>query len=160
MNEEFIFASLIKNSKEDLNKYFLDDEIKKIDSFKKVSFSFDEIFSESILDNIHYSWFVPILNIYEEDKELLILSLDEKSKKSLLKILNIELKNNNVSAITKRFSKKILFNGIVQDKKIIPKNFLKDCDLSFLLDFSKEKLIKIIDFLSLYDLSKELKKIL
>jgi len=111
------------------------------------------------LDLIHWSWIAPVLQSYEErDQKIFLLALDSKMQKNLEKTLNISPSSETISKTGISFLKETLFAGI-RKEEILPVEYLPPSPLNLLLQIGKKKLIQLIDLLSLYDLSVELRQI-
>lgn len=140
-------------------KNFLSQKInEKLEKLFSKTIEKEDFYLDNLIKDIHYSWFIDFLSSLSKEDQNLYISFfeDEKIRKNLLK--NFKLKKEiSLSNIVKQFIKKKLIENIF-DENILPKKYIKS-DLSFLLNFSKQELIKIIDFLSLFDIAKEIKKI-
>lgn len=111
------------------------------------------------LDLIHWSWIAPILQNYEEqDQKTFLLALDPTTQKSLEKELNISISTDSISSTGIAFLRKTLFSEL-RKEEILPIEYLPPSPLNLLLQLGKKKLIQLIDLLSLYDLSVELRQI-
>jgi hypothetical protein len=115
---------------------------------------------KSLLDEVHYSWFIDFLNPFtSKEQSLFISSFKDETKQKLKDHFKIS-KDIVVSPIALDFLKKKLFDQLIENQKeILPQEYLPNSELHFLLDLSKYELSKLIDYLSLYDLALELPKI-
>lgn len=112
-----------------------------------------------ILDKVHWSWFLPALKLYPEaEQKLFLSSLSGRSEKNLAKALTLSVKGEGVSLIGKDYLRKTLLDSL-NGSKILPQHHLPKTKLEKLLSFSKKELTQLIDRLSLYDLSMELRQI-
>jgi len=112
-----------------------------------------------LIEKIHYSWF---LNTFKEIPKALqpalLASLPKTLSEGISKTLNIPLKKMEISLPIKRYLINMLYTRF-EKKEILPNEFLPDNPLNLLLGFSKQKIVTIIDYLGLYDLSDELRHI-
>ncbi len=114
---------------------------------------------ENLFLKVHYSWFLPTLNSYEKDIPLFLAALPEEIGKNLQKTLGIK----PLSSLTPRgalFLKHHLIHSLLGEKEnLLPPEYISSSILSPLLGFSKKRLVRLIDYLSLYDLAYEIKHI-
>jgi hypothetical protein len=129
---------------------------KKIDI---IDLDLSVILKKTLIDNIHYSWFIPLLNSYKKDEiDFFLLSLEDNKKKSLEKILNHKCKSFKLPNEIKNFFLSILYENLISSNSfLLPLNYLPKSNLSNLLTLDKKNIVKIINYLSLYDLVKEVK---
>lgn len=114
---------------------------------------------DAILERVHWSWFLPTLELYPEPEQKLFLSaLSPRAEKNLAKVLTLSAKGEASSLIGKDYLRKTLLDSL-NGYKILPLEHLPKTNLEKLLSFSKKELTKLIDRLSLYDLSTELRQI-
>lgn len=142
-----------------LLKYLENGEITKLNtlpSFAKLDSKFSK---ESIIDSVHYSWFIPMLNIYSrKEASIFLLAMKTQNRKVLQNILDLENIEEDLNPSIKSFLKDLLMRSLIKkEDQLLPIDFIFDAKLNKLLDLSKNKLVKLIDFLSMYDLAKELK---
>lgn len=144
-----------------LIKYLTASELQKINSLPSFSKPLDtkNLFLDSIIDTVHYSWFIPLLNIYSnEEASLFVLAMKPNQKKSLAELLNLKDLKEELSPNLKEFLRSILLRSLIKkEESLLPIDYLFNSKLNILLTLSKKDLIKIIDLLSMYDLVKELK---
>lgn len=123
----------------------------------------DLLIPDEITDNpfhyIHWSWFLPTLESYpvSEQKKFLRV-LNSSSQKNLTRILKINPTNEKISSSGYAFLRQTLLQSIEKDN-VLPRDLLPPSPLNALLQMGKKKLTQLIDFLSLYDLSSELRQI-
>ncbi|NGX33823.1 MAG: hypothetical protein K1060chlam1_00164 [Candidatus Anoxychlamydiales bacterium] len=162
MKKTIIFKRFLEYFDKDkkLIKYLTDVEIANLNtlpSFAKIKES--RFSKESLIDSVHYSWFIPMLNIYSnKEASLFLLAMKKQNKKALQNILGLEDTQNDLSKSIKSFLKEQLLRSLIKkEDHLLPINFLFDAKLNKLLLLSKNSLVKLIDFLGMYDLAKELK---
>jgi hypothetical protein len=118
------------------------------------------LFEDDFLKKIHYSWFVSIINELPTNIRPLFLGLfDEDNAKSLKKMIKTTSSKLELTNVANKFFQNYLISNLIGKNPLLPINFLPPSPLIYLLSLSKEELIKIIDFLSLYDLVFEMKHI-
>ncbi|NGX55876.1 MAG: hypothetical protein K1060chlam5_00107 [Candidatus Anoxychlamydiales bacterium] len=84
--------------------------------------------------------------------------MSSDKKKSLEKILSHKTKNITLSDVVKKYFNELLFENLIsKDSSLLPITYLLKSNLSSLLSLNKYQLVKLINYLSLYDLVKEMK---
>jgi hypothetical protein len=113
------------------------------------------------IERVHWSWFLPTLKTYtEEEQKLFLSSLSLTSAKNLAKALEIQLSASEITPVAKSYLRQILLHSLISaNNRLLPVAYLPKTPLGFLLNLSKKELTHLIDFLSLYDLSAELRQI-
>ena len=111
----------------------------------------------SSIDEIHYSWFIPLLETYSlQDQFLLISSLQPDAAEKLLAHFKIPGQPLKMSPLVAGFAKKALYDLLtIEKKEFLPIHLLPETPLKPLLDLSKPELTTLIDYLGLRDLSTE-----
>lgn len=145
-----------------LEKHLSSHEKKELDALHAPTHE-AELESPSMLDLIHWSWFLPILRTSSLDEQKLFLSaLPESSSHPLSHELGLpsppamELKRPAKAFLIQTLLHNLLDGAL----DIVPIGFLPPSPLNPLLLLTKKKLLQLIDFLSLFDLATELKQIL
>ncbi len=115
--------------------------------------------SYHFLDSIHWSWFLPILESYPEREQKLFLRVfNANSQKALSKALGSSPTTEKIKPVAADFLRKTLYFSI-QKEELLPIDHLPPSPLNLLLQVEKKKLTQLIDLLSLYDLSSEIRQI-
>jgi hypothetical protein len=115
---------------------------------------------EEELEQIHYSWFSPILRSLPESEIKLFLScLSSEQINDLKQSLLLSNALPTTSSIGKSFLKKTFFE-MVATEDLVPVSCLPADPLNCLLDLSPPELISLIDLLSMHDLSVEIRHII
>lgn len=110
------------------------------------------------LDGVHYSWISEeIAKKPESLHPFFIASLSKAQQRDLKKILG-ETAAKSLAPILSTYFCHQLFLGLGMDK-LLPKSFLPETPLFPLINLSKSKLVDIIDYFGLYDLSEEIRTI-
>jgi len=114
---------------------------------------------ESLIEKIHYSWLLDTFKkIPTSLYPSLLASLPQSHVKGVAKAFDIPINKANVSPPIKRFLINTLYKQF-EKKEILPIEFLPENQLSILTSFSKQQLVKLIDYLGLYDLAEEIRHI-
>lgn len=123
------------------------------------SMTLESFSGDAVLDQVHWSWFLPTLKLYPEAEQKLFLSaLSGRAEKNLAKALTLSARGEGVSLLGKDYLRKTLLDSL-NGSKILPIHHLPKSRLEKLLSFSKKELTRLIDRLSLYDLSMEMRQI-
>lgn len=118
-----------------------------------------EVFSLPSFDHIHWSWFIPVLESYpEKDQKILLRVFPTAMQKSLSKVQQIQIAPEKISRIGASYLKETLLKSVIPTD-LLPIDLLPPSPLNLILQIEKKKLTKFIDYLSLYDLSRELRQI-
>ncbi len=111
-------------------------------------------------ESIHWSWFIPILQKYPvKEQKLFLNALHQQNQKHLTSELKITLGSVKTTHTLTAFLRNILWEHLTEKEHRLPIYFLPPSPLNVLLDIEKTKLTQLIDLLSLYDLSVELRQI-
>jgi hypothetical protein len=147
---------------EDILLGFLSEEEKRLlqeMTFEKKPIQ-ELILHNHLLESVHYSWFLPTLKSYEKEAPAFIAIFSKTAKLSLEKALNIPPMKKELSKVAKLFLKDLLLKSLIGEKKdLLPIEFLPPSSMNALLNLRKNQLLDLIQYLSLYDLSLELKQI-
>jgi hypothetical protein len=121
----------------------------------------DRFTNETVLEKVHWSWFLPTLKTYPETEQKLFLSaLASLAAKNLAKALTLSSNGQEMSEVGRSFFRKILLDSLLgPHDRLLPKEYLPSSLLSPLLNLSKKELTRLIDLLSLHDLAAELRQI-
>lgn len=116
---------------------------------------------DPLLQKVHWSWFLPTLKTYPESEQTLFLSVFPSSaKKNLAKTLTLSTTDMEITPMAKAFLKKTLLDSLIGPREdLLPIPYLPSSPLNRLLTLTKNELTRLIDRLSLYDLSLELRQI-
>jgi hypothetical protein len=118
-----------------------------------------EGFIDPCIDQIHWSWFIPILESYQtKDQKVFLKVFPSSMQKSLAKFLQINPSSEKISRLGSNYLKQILLDAILPTE-LLPVTLLPPSPLNLILQIEKKKLTQLIDYLSLYDLSRELRQI-
>ena len=108
----------------------------------------------ALLEQVHWSWFLPTLKSYPEKEQLYFLhSLGGVAAQNLRHELSLPAsKEEPVSETGRVFLRQILFHSLVgAEEKLIPKDFLPPSAMNSLLRLEKKEITHLIDLLSLFD---------
>ncbi len=114
-----------------------------------------------ILEQVHWSWFLPTLKTYPiKEQKLFLTALDPVAAQNLAHSLEISDFPQEMSQTGRSFLRQILLNSLLGTKdRLLPIDYLPPSPLKPLLRLSKKELTKLIDFLSLHDLAAEMRQI-
>lgn len=115
--------------------------------------------SYHLLEHIHWSWFVPVLEkTTTKDQKFFLRAFPTTAQKSLSKTLQISPTTEKMSRTASAYLRQTLLR-LIRKEDLLPINHLPPSPLNLLLQIEKKKLTKLIDYLSLYDLSHEIRQI-
>lgn len=110
------------------------------------------------LEHVHYSWIgEEIQKMPSSLQSFFIASLSSGQQKDVQKLLN-NASSKTLAPILKSYFAKQLFSKLGMED-LLPKSFLPETPLFKLSSYSKAKLVEIIDFFGIYDLSEEMRTI-
>ena len=117
--------------------------------------------STPLLEEVHWSWFLPTLKSYPEREQSLFLhSLGDFAKGNLQHELNLPRTVESISGSGRAFMRQILLHSLVGPKEqVIPKEYLPPSSLNVLLKLRKKELTHLIGLLSLHDFAHEMLQI-
>jgi len=114
---------------------------------------------KEIVKEVHYSWFGPIIQACSPSMQPLMMSaLPSSSAEQLSRFFQIPKHSTTLSPTVRLYLINQLYHKL-KPADILPAGYLPQTSLSVLLSFRKEDLIKLIDFLGLYDLADEIRHI-
>lgn len=113
--------------------------------------------SQTLIDQIHYSWLQPLIIKFPESLRPFILgSLSTRQSYKLGQALSI--KPIKICKRVKSFFINLLYDSFRSDHPL-PLEYLPETDFTWMAKASKNDIVKLIDFLGLYDLAAEIRKI-
>lgn len=117
---------------------------------------------EERLQRVHYSWLITFLEPFaENDKEMILSSLDKTQSKRLRKHFKIKEETVSLKKGVKTYLTKAVYEWLISDQKeFLPIEFLPDHPLNPLINLSKVELQTLVDYLGLHDLAIELKHVI
>lgn len=115
----------------------------------------------SMLERVHWSWFLPTLKSYSlTEQELFLAALDESAAKPLSEQIPCKIAKKPLTPIGKAYLRQVLLDSLIgPHDRLIPAGFLPPSPLNNLLKLSKKKLTLLIDLLSMHDVASEVKQI-
>ena len=116
---------------------------------------------EEILQKVHYSWLKPEIEKWPSPiREMIVLSLPEPQISKLLPLCGTSAgMSPSSSSLTKKFMLS-QFYAKLGYKEILPAACLPISPLSPLIEWKKERLIELLDLLSMYDLVAEVRQMI
>ena len=131
---------------------------KKIISAPNITFKIDNT-KTSLFDCIHWSWFIPFLESLDSlDRKTFLLAFTPSVQKSIAKHLSITHTPSHTTAFINHFLRNTLIKSVAKTQPL-PIHLLPPSGLNLLLKIEKKKLTELIDILSLFDLSAEIRHI-
>lgn len=121
----------------------------------------EEFSSDSMLEGVHWSWFLPTLKSYAPtEAEFFLAALDPTSARPLTELVPCKIAKEPLTPIGKAYLRRILLDSLIgPHDRLIPAELLPPSPLNSLLKLSKKKLILLIDLLSMHDVASEVKQI-
>lgn len=115
----------------------------------------------SVLEKVHWSWFLPTLKSYSENEQKLFLSsLEPHAAKNLARALTLSLNGANLTEIARSYLRSVLIDSLTgPGHRLLPPQFLPASHLHRILALSKKELTRLIDLLSIHDLASEIRQI-
>jgi hypothetical protein len=116
----------------------------------------------NMLEQVHWSWFLPTLKTFSKREQGLFLSaLSPLAAEQLAHALEISDPLEEISALAKTYLRSQLQNSLVgAHDQLLPVEYLPPSPLNQLLSLSKKELSRLVDRLALYDVAAELRHIL
>ncbi len=112
------------------------------------------------ISKIHYSWIIPKLSKLSKDKANLLISLFPEPLSSKLKeALKVSSPQLDVPEKFRDYLFHQLYPALEMDE-VKPIEYLATCQLTPLLTLKKGEMVDLIDFLGVYDLAEEVKRII
>lgn len=113
------------------------------------------------LERVHWSWFLPTLKTYApRDQRLFLSALDVHAAEQLSNALSQKGSFEEITQTARSYLREQLLHSLVgTHERILPSEFLPASPLNRLLELSKKELMRLIDFLALYDLCTEVRQI-
>jgi len=141
---------------------YVSDELKQnVKKAKSHSIEVEKVihYPENIVHKTHYSWFTPILQQSPKKMHPLYLgSLPERHQTNICQLLDLKPPKKPFPAALKPFFWNQFLTELGFNNRL-PESLLPQSPLVPLLQRSKNELIRIIDYIALQDLAKEVRKI-
>lgn len=117
--------------------------------------------TESLVEQVHWSWFLPTLKTFSiKEQRLIVSAIGAPHETSLIKELDLTLEEEPLTNGAKIYLKSLLENSLLGTvPELLPPAFLPPSQLNTLLDLPRKAFLALIDLLSLYDLALEFKQI-
>lgn len=121
----------------------------------------DEFAHGTLLERVHWSWFLPTLKSYSEKEQRLFLSaLSPIAAENIRQSLHIEEAQEQITETARAYFREQLLHSLVgADQARLPIEYLPVSPLNALLTLNKKQLIRLIDLLPLSDLVQEMRQI-
>lgn len=120
-----------------------------------------EVEFDSLLDKVHWSWFLPTLKTFSaRDQRLFLLVLTPYAAEQLKASLSIKNGTEEITEIAKTFLRQQLLLSLeAPEEGLLPVEYLPASPLNRLLALNKKDLMRLIDSLALYDFAQEARQI-
>lgn len=113
---------------------------------------------QDLITNTHYSWLAPIIQkLPSELQAPTAASFPEPQSSKLKAFLKIKSSQTPAPPVKNFLLDHVFHKWNPQD--ILPRQYLPQSPLSYLLDLSKEQLVEIIDLLAMHDLAESIRHI-
>jgi hypothetical protein len=110
------------------------------------------------LEPIHYTWFIPFIERLETADQYLFIATLPHQQESLYRHFDLSRPVDSLTNLARLFLAQELYHDLIKDHPLIlPEACLPEDPLNALLELSREELLTVVDFLSLHDLSLEMK---
>jgi hypothetical protein len=116
---------------------------------------------ETMLQRVHWSWFLPTLKSYSLPEQSLFLTvLEEPSARALAEEIPCRMAKVEITRLGASYLKQILLDSLVgAHDRLLPIDYLPPSPLNKILNLSKTQLISLIDLIAMHDLSVEIRQI-
>ncbi len=111
------------------------------------------------INQVHYSWFIPFFDRMKDcDKYLFLNVFDENHQTSLKEYYDLSRSPKELSSLGENYALSVLETALKKDNiNPLPLSCLPKDPLNQLLNLTREQLLTLVDYLSMHDLSLELK---
>lgn len=107
----------------------------------------------------HYSWIHKLLEPFDPVKRTAVMALfNERQQKEAARLFNEAHNPQKLTPIVLKFYKYYFYPKLNWDS-VLPQEYLPESPYNHLLSLKKNELVKVMDFLGLYDLAHEMKRI-
>jgi len=145
--------ALLKNIPQEVREEVLKQPLESSD----ISLFLDQ--PETLIEKVHYSWLLDAFKtIPEAIQPSILAALSDDQAKGIAKAFSLPFKKIHLKPIFKRFLINALYTRF-EKKDILPIEFLPENPITCLTTFSKQRLVSIINYLGIYDLSEEVRHI-
>jgi hypothetical protein len=123
--------------------------------------TFEGFSNGGMLEQVHWSWFLPTLKTFSKREQGLFLSaLSPLAREQLAQALEISGPLEEISAVAISYLRSQLQSSLVgAHEQLLPVEYLPPSPLNQLLNLSKKELSQLVDRLALYDVAAELRHI-
>lgn len=111
------------------------------------------------LSKWHYSWIHNLLEPFDKNERSAVMVLfNERQQQEAAKLFNEVHTPQKLTPIALKFYKYYFYPKLNWDS-VLPQEYLPEGPYNYLLNLKKNELVKAMDFLGLYDLAHEMKRI-
>ncbi|MEN9654473.1 MAG: hypothetical protein RL235_585 [Chlamydiota bacterium] len=138
--------------------YFLSDLERQQLSDLPLFGSSEVSFPEDLLQEVHWSWFLPIFrDLSKKDQPFFLSALHETARQNVSQELGVKPSRIVPSATGSDFMRQVLTEELGEE--VLPTAFLPDSLMNRLLYITKPEMMQLIDYLALYDLAHDIRQI-
>jgi hypothetical protein len=113
-----------------------------------------------LFESLHYSWLLaPMLQAPEPLREAVLSALSEHQRSGLARLLNMPIPEKPLSPAASTFILQLFHHHYTKQIPVISAN-IELGKLSPMLTFTKKQLVEVGDFLGLWDLAEDLRKVI
>lgn len=148
--------------REALEQFLSQEQLNRLNAMPSTASVQTESPEPPLIERIHWSWLIPALREATlKEQKFFLHSLPSSFQENLMRELKLRsLPTVRVTRTGQDFFLKQLIEYLTgETNPLLPVYFLPPSPIAALLHLEKQELIRLIDFLSLYDLALELKQI-
>jgi hypothetical protein len=135
-------------------------KLDELSSFPPAEINYERFQFEWLLDYVHYSWLLPAIKAHSKESVFFLECLRSNGGKKFAAKMKIPASGKSLSKLAKKFFRKTLIDSLIGEKSdLLPWECLPESELNILCKFTKQELVELIGFLSLYDLAAEIRQI-
>jgi len=113
-----------------------------------------------LIKEIHYSWLTPVIKELPENLQSLVLSSLPKAQSSkICAMLQISPPITSLAPSIQSYLLNLFYKHLNHTFDILPIEFLPQTPLTLIAKLNKHQIMKLIDFLGIYDLADEMRHI-
>lgn len=115
--------------------------------------------SSDLIEQIHFSWFTPILKqLPPKLQEIFVAALPPSMINRVAHAMDLAILDISLSKPVKSYLMNVLYSKL-NHHDVLPLEYLPSTSLTQLAQLKKEELERLVDYLGLYDLAEEIRHI-
>lgn len=157
-----ILSRLPDSEREALEKHLSEERIAKLSQMPSLANLELDTTEPPLIDRVHWSWLLPFLKtVPAKEQKLYLSALPYSFQENLIRELGVRMSaKETLTPVAKEYLLKLLIEDLTgSPNRLLPVYFLPSSPLTPLLHLHKADAIRLVDFLSLYDLAAELRQI-